>query len=167
MNRAYINEVGDGNCGLRSMLRQDNSCGEFAKITSEHIRNGRVKPASALQTYSSFIVNLIKGAHGVAGRIGPREIEERAELHLGCDASQDCDSRYYDGGSHGMGLIAWAMATKRAVYMIRMDCLVDVFEPFKTPYTIALKDASPSEEATVMVFTGDHSSSCIASPRTA
>ena len=48
-----------------------------------------------------------------------------------------------------------------------MDCLVDVFEPFKTPYTIALKDASPSEEATVMVYTGDHFNSCIASPRIA
>jgi len=70
VNRTYFNEVGDGDCGLRSMLRQDNSCGEFAEITSEHIRNGRVKLASALQTYSSFIVNLIKGAYGVAGRIG-------------------------------------------------------------------------------------------------
>jgi len=116
VNRAYINEVGDGNCGLRSMLRQDNSCGEFAKITPEHIRNGRVKLASALQTYSSFTVNLIKGAHGVAGCIGPREIEERAQLHLGCDASKACDSSYYVGGFHSLDLIAWAMVTKRAVY---------------------------------------------------
>jgi len=59
-----------------------------------------------------------------------------------------------------MDLIAWAMVTKRAVYMIRMDCLVDVFEPFKTPYTTALKDASPSDKATVMVYTGDHFNSC-------
>ena len=66
-----------------------------------------------------------------------------------------------------MDLIAWAMETNRAVYMIRMDCLVDVFEPLKTPFTVALKDASPSEEATVMVHTGDHFSSCIASPRIA
>jgi len=49
--------------------------------------------------------------------------------------------------------------------MIRMNCYVDVFEPFQTtPYTIALKDASPSEEVTVMVHTGDHFNSCIASP---
>ena len=66
-----------------------------------------------------------------------------------------------------MDLIAWAMETNRAVYMIRMDCLVDVFEPLKTPFTIALKDASPSEEATVMVHTGDHFNSYIASPRIA
>ena len=144
------------------MLRQDNSCGEFSEITSEYIRNGRVKLASALQTYSSFIVNLIEGAHGVESRIDPQEIEERAQLHKGCDASQDCDSKYYVGGSHGLDFIAWAMETKRAVYMIRMDCLVDVFEPFQTPYTIALEDASPSEEVTVMVHTGDHFNSCIA-----
>jgi len=51
--------------------------------------------------------------------------------------------------------------------MIRMDCYVDVFKPFQTPYTIALKDGSPSEEVTVMVHTGDHFNSCIASPRIA
>ena len=45
-----------------------------------------------------------------------------------------------------------------------MDCYVDVFEPFNPPYTIALKDASPSEEVTVIVHTGD---SCNASPRIA
>jgi len=51
--------------------------------------------------------------------------------------------------------------------MIRMNCYVDVLEPFQTPYTIALKDASPSEEVTVMVNTADHFNSCIASPRSA
>ena len=156
VKRAYVIEPDDGHCGIRSMWRQDNSCGEFAKIDSEHIRKGRDKLAWALRNHSSFIVNLIEGAHGEAGCINPQEIEERAKLHLGCDASQDCDSRYYVGGFYGLDLIAWAIVTKRAVYMIRMDCLVDVYEPFKAPYAIELKDASPSEEVTVMVYTGNH-----------
>jgi len=70
------------------MWRQDNSCGQFAKIDSEHIRKGRDKLAWGLRYYSSFIVNVIEGAHGEAGCIDPQEIEERAKLHLGCDASK-------------------------------------------------------------------------------
>ena len=112
------------------MWRQDNSCGEFPKIDSEHIRKGRVKLAWGLRCYSSFIVNVIEGADGVAGGIDPQEIVERAQLHLGCDASKACDSRYYVGGFHSLDLIAWTMVTKRVVFMIRMDCNVDVFEPF-------------------------------------
>ena len=117
MKRDYVVETPDGHCGIRSIWRQDNSCGEFAKIDSEHIRKGRVKLAWGLLYYSSFMVNVIKGAHGEAGCVDPQEIEERAKLHLGCDASQDCDSRYYVGGFHSLDLIAWAMVTKRVVYI--------------------------------------------------
>jgi len=65
------------------------------------------------------------------------------ERNLDCDASKACGLSYYVGGFYCLDLIAWAMVTKRAVCMIRMDCYVDVFEPFKPPYTTALKDASP------------------------
>lgn len=90
------------------------------------------------------------------GCIASQEIEDQAKRHLDCDASKTCDSSYYVGGFHGLDLIAWAMETNRAVYMIQMDCKVEVNEPFKAPYAIELKDASPSEEVTVMVYTGNH-----------
>ena len=160
MQRTWVEEIPDEHCGIRSMWRQDTSCGEFANIDSENIRKGRGKLASGLRTHSSSIVNVIK-----IESTDPQEIEDRAKLHLACDAYKTCDSSYYVGGSHGLDLIAWAMETKRAVYMIRMDCYVEVFEPFSAPYVTDLKDASPSEEVTVMVYTGNHFNSCIASTK--
>ena len=59
--------VAFGACGVRIIL----AAGEFAKVDSEHIRKGRVKLAWGLRNHSSFIVNLIEGAHGVAGCIDP------------------------------------------------------------------------------------------------
>ena len=79
------------------------------------------------------------------------EIEDRAKLHEGCDANSICDSFYYVGGFYCMDLIAWAMETNQAVYMIRRgSCEVEVFEPFKFPIAIELKNASPSKEDTVI-----------------
>ena len=46
--------------------------------------------------------------------------------------------------------------------MMRMDCYVEVFESFSAPYVTDLKVASPSEEVTVVVYTGNHFNSCIA-----
>ena len=90
------------------------------------------------------------------------QIEERANLHLSCDAASVCDSSYYIGGFHGIDLIAWAMETKRAIYMIWTDkCSVDVFEPFKYPYNINLEDASPSKEDTVMELRNEHFNSLV------
>ena len=61
-----------------------------------------------------------------------------------------------------MDLIAWAMETKRAIYMIWTDnCSVDVFEPFKYPYNINLEDASPSKEDTVMELRNEHFNSLV------
>ena len=64
--RICVEEIPDGNFGIRSMWRQDTSCGKFANINSEHIRKSRGKLASGLRTHSSYIVNVIK--------IDPQEI---------------------------------------------------------------------------------------------
>ena len=162
--RKWVEEIPDGHCGIRSMWRQDTSGEEIANIDSKHIRKGRDKLASALRSHSSSIVNVIEKEYGT-GCIASQEIEDQAKRHLDCDASKTCDSSCYVCGFHGLDLIALAMETNRAVYMIRMDCNVEVYEPFKAPYAIELKDASPSEEVTVMIYTGNHFNSCIASTR--
>jgi len=147
------------------MWRQDTSGEEIANIDSKHIRKGRDKLASALRTHSSSIVNVIEKEYG-AGYIASQEIEDQAKRHLDCDASKTCDLCYSVGGFHCLDLIAWAIIeTNRAAYMTRMDCKVEVYRPFKAPYAIELKNASPSEEVTVMEYTGNHFNSCIASTK--
>jgi len=49
VKRDYAAETPDGHCGIRSTWCHDNSCGEFARIDSEHIRKGRVKLALGLK----------------------------------------------------------------------------------------------------------------------
>ena len=133
-NRKRVQESGDGHCGVRSLWRQfDAATGKkTASINSEHIRSGREKLATALRTHSKSIITVLKQKYGGTGGITSHEIEERAKLHRICDAASVCDSTYYVGGFHAVDLIAWAMETGRAVYMIKKDeCMVEVFEPFE------------------------------------
>ena len=92
--RKRVEEIGDGHCGIRCFWRQFNKVGT-ASIDSGDIRNGRDKLASALQTNSSSIVNLLMQIYGGDGGITLDEIEDRAKLHERCDANSICDSSYY------------------------------------------------------------------------
>ena len=167
-NRKRVQESGDGHCGVRSLWRQfDAATGKkTASINSEHIRSGREKLATALRTHSKSIITVLKQIYGGTGGITSHEIEERAKLHRICDAASVCDSTYYVGGFHAVDLIAWAMETGRAVYMIKKDeCMVEVFEPFEPPCAIKLEAASPSNEVTVMEYSGNHFDSFITNTR--
>ena len=86
--RTWVEEIGDGHCGIRSFWRQfDETIGTgTASINSGHIRNGRVKLASALRTYSSSIVHVLVQQYGGMGGITSHEVEDRADLHERCDA---------------------------------------------------------------------------------
>ena len=158
-----LEEIGDGHCGIRGLWRQFDEVGT-ASFNSGQIRKGRDKLASALRTHSRSIVKVLVEKYGGNGGISFDEIEDRAKLHETCDAETDCDSCYHVGGFFSLDLIAWAMETKQAVYMIRKDCVVEVFEPFKPPIAIELKNASPSREATVLEYTKGHFNSVIRTP---
>ena len=97
--RTWVEEIGDGHCGIRSFWRQfDETIGTgTASINSGHIRNGREKLASALRTYSSSIVHVLVQQYGGMGGITSHEIKDRADLHERCDADSMCDSSYCRG----------------------------------------------------------------------
>jgi len=78
--RNWLEEIGDGHCGIRCLWRQFDEVGT-ASIDSGHIRNGREKLASALRTHSSSIVKVLVQKYGGDGGITVDEIEDRAKLH--------------------------------------------------------------------------------------
>ena len=66
-----VQELGDGNCGIRSLWRQfDKTISEEStSINSEHIRNGRNKFALALRANSSSFIEVLVKKYGGDGGI--------------------------------------------------------------------------------------------------
>ena len=129
--RTWVEEIGDGHCGIRGLLRHfDETTGtETASIDLGNIRNGRGKLAFALRTYSSSIINEFVQNHVGTGGVTSQDIEDHAKQHQSLDSDSICDSSYGIGGFRALGPIAWAMGTNRVAYVIQKEpCMAGVFE---------------------------------------
>ena len=84
-------------------------------------------------------------------------MSSRANLHSECNTNKDCDSKYWVGGDNCIDFIAWAMDTRRYVYMITIGSLqVKVFSPDGLVREEHLASIAPRDDDAVLEYTGDH-----------